>query len=49
VPLIPISDSLFLLGTNPLEFVKDARGRVTHFTTIFVEGDLIGRRVPDKK
>ena len=49
VPLTPISDSRFLLGTNPLEFIKDAQGRVTHFSTIFVEGDLIGRRVPDKK
>jgi hypothetical protein len=49
VPLTPISDSRFLLGTNPLEFIKDSQGRVTHFSTIFVEGDLIGRRVPDKK
>ena len=49
VPLVPISESRFLLGANPMEFVKDARGRVTHFSATFVEGDLIGRRVPDQK
>jgi hypothetical protein len=49
VPLVPISETRFLLGPNPMEFVKDAQGRVTHFSAIFVEGDLIGRRVPDKK
>jgi len=32
-----------------MEFVKDKEGRVTHFSATFVEGDLIGRRVPDQK
>jgi hypothetical protein len=49
VPLVPISESRFLLGPNPLEFVKDAQGRVTHFSATFVEGDLKGIKVPDKK
>jgi hypothetical protein len=49
VPLVPISDTMFLLGSNPLTFVKDAQGRVTHFSAIFVEGDLIGRKLPDLK
>jgi hypothetical protein len=49
VPLVPISESRFLLGPNPMEFVKDKEGRVTHFSATFVEGDLIGKKVPDKK
>ena len=49
VPLVPISESRFLLGPNPMEFVKDKDGRVTHFSATFVEGDLIGRRVADQK
>ena len=49
VPLVPISESRFLLGPNPLEFIKDKDGRVTHFSATFVEGDLIGRKVPDRK
>jgi hypothetical protein len=32
-----------------MEFVKDAQGRVTHFSATFVEGDLIGKKVADKK
>jgi len=49
VPLVPISESRFLLGPNPMDFVKDKEGRVTHFSATFVEGDLIGKKVPDKK
>jgi hypothetical protein len=49
VPLVPISETRFLLGPNPLEFVKNAQGRVTHFFTTTVEGDLVGRRLPDTK
>ena len=49
VPLVPISNSRFLLGPNPMEFVKDKEGRVTHFAATFVEGDLIGRRVAERK
>jgi hypothetical protein len=48
-PLIPMSETRFLWGSNPLEFVKDARGRVTHFVSVWVEGDLVARRVPDEK
>ena len=49
VPLVPISETRFLLGPNPLEFVKNAQGRVTHFFTTTVEGDIVGRRLPDAK
>ena len=49
VPLVPISESRFLLGPNPLEFKKNAQGRVTHFAATFVEGDLVGTKVADKK
>ena len=35
--------------SNRLEFVKDAQGRVTHFVVIFVEGNLIAKRMPDGK
>ena len=48
-PLVPISESRFLFGTNLMEFVKDKEGRVTHFSATFVEGDLKGMKVPDKK
>jgi hypothetical protein len=46
-PLVAISDTKFLWGSNPLEFVSDQQGRVTHFVTIFVEGDLVARKMPD--
>ena len=49
VPLVPLSDTRFLLGTNPMEFVKDKQGRVTHFLLTTVEGDIVGRRLPDRK
>jgi hypothetical protein len=49
VPLVPIGEARFLLGANPMEFVKDEQGRVTHFSATFVEGDLIGRRVTEAK
>lgn len=49
VPLVPIAENRFLLGPNPMEFVKDESGRVTHFSATFVEGDLIGRRLPESK
>jgi hypothetical protein len=49
-PLIPLSETEFLwAGSNRLEFVKNAQGRVTHFVTIFVEGNLVANRVPDGK
>ena len=47
-PLIPLSETRFLFSTNPIEFKKDAQGRVTHFSATFVEGDIVARRLPDK-
>lgn len=46
-PLTPISPSRFLFGSNPIEFIQDTHGRVTHFVATFVEGELVGKRVPD--
>jgi hypothetical protein len=47
-PLVPVSDTEFVWAdSNRLRFVKDARGRVTHFVAMLVEGDLIARRLPD--
>jgi hypothetical protein len=48
-PLVPMSETKFLWGSNPLEFVTDQQGRVTHFVTIFVEGDLVAKRMPNGK
>ena len=49
-PLMPLSETEFLwAGSNRLEFVKNAQGRVTHFVGIFVEGNLVANRVPDGK
>ena len=36
-------------GSNRVKFVKDAQGRVTHFVSTFVEGDLVVKRIPDGK
>jgi hypothetical protein len=47
-PLTPLSDTDFLwAGSNRLRFVRDGNGRVTHFVAVFVEGDLIARKIPD--
>jgi hypothetical protein len=49
-PLTPLSETRFLwAGSNRVEFVKDAQGRVTHFVGTFVEGDLIVKRISDRK
>src|SRR5262245_27711229 len=49
-PLTPLSETHFLwAGSGRLEFVKGARGSVTHFVATYVEGDLIVKRVPDKQ
>ena len=49
-PLIPLSETQFVwAGSNRLEFVKDTQGRVTHFVVIFVEGNMVGKRIPDGK
>jgi hypothetical protein len=47
-PLVPLSDTQFFwAASNRLEFVKDAQGQVTHFVLILVEGNMIGRKIPD--
>ena len=49
-PLTPLSETQFLwAGSNRLEFVKDAQGRVTHFVVTVVEGNLIVKKIPDGK
>jgi hypothetical protein len=49
-PLTPLSDTQFYWAAgNQLQFVKDAQGRVTHFVVVFVEGNMIAKRVPDRK
>ena len=49
-PLTPLSETQFLwAGSNRVKFVKDAQGRVTHFVSTFVEGDLVVKRIPDGK
>ena len=49
-PLIPLSETKFVWAeSNPLEFIKDAQGRVTHFIFTAVEGNLVVKRIPDEK
>ena len=49
-PLIPLSETQFVWASgNRLEFFKDAQGRVTHFEVVYVEGNLVGRRISDRK
>jgi hypothetical protein len=38
--LIPVSEAVFFMRDDRIEFVKDNRGTVTHFTRRWVEGDL---------
>lgn len=46
-PLKPLSETEFVWAdSSRLTFFKDARGRVTHFSMVFVEGDLVARRMP---
>jgi hypothetical protein len=48
-PLIPVSETVLYLREARIEFVKDARGAVTHFTRTWAEGDLKYMRKPDRK
>src|SRR5262245_23541964 len=49
-PLTPVSQTEFVWAAgNRLEFFKDASGRVTHFVVVFVEGNLVVRRVTDAR
>jgi hypothetical protein len=47
VPLVPLSDTKFLWAAtaNPIEFVKDAQGRVTHLIFTAVEGDAVIKKL----
>jgi hypothetical protein len=47
-PLTPVSESVFYLRNARIEFVRDARGAVTHFTRTWVEGDLEYLRKPNR-
>jgi len=48
-PMVPISETQFMWAdSNRIEFVKDAQGRVTHFKAVFVEGDLVAKKVSGK-
>jgi len=48
--LIPVSETRFVWAANAkLEFFKDAQGRVTRFEIVYVEGNLVGKRMPDRK
>ena len=49
-PLIPVSETQFVwAGGDRLTFVKDAQGRVTRFEIVYVEGNLVGKRMPNGK
>ena len=48
-PLTPTSESVFYLRDARIEFVKDAKGAVTHFKRTWVEGDLDYMRKPNGK
>jgi hypothetical protein len=49
VPATPLSETRFSLGGQRIEFVKDAQGNVTHYVTLYVEGDLISVKKPDAR
>jgi hypothetical protein len=49
-PLTPLSETKFVWAGNArLEFFKDGQGRVTRFEIVYVEGNLVGRRMTDGK
>ena len=47
VPLVALSETKFLWAAtaNPIEFVKDAQGRVTHAIFTSVEGDTVVKKL----
>jgi len=49
VALIPMSDTIFSILGDRIQFVKDERGVVTHYISFAAEGDLKSIRKPDKK
>ena len=48
MPLIPLSETLFSVAGDRIEFVKDDKGTVTHFISFAAEGNLKNIRKPDK-
>jgi hypothetical protein len=46
--MIPLSETLFSVLGDRLEFVKDDKGKVTHFVSFAAEGNLKSTRRPDK-
>ena len=48
-PLVPISETRFLFGSNPIEFARDKHGRTTHFVVTVVEGDIAARKLPETR
>ncbi len=48
-PMVPVSETAFFAGPDRVDFVLNAKGEVTHFTTAFAEGDLKSFRIPDRK
>ena len=49
VPATPLSETRFSLSGQRIEFVKDAQGNVTHYVTLYVEGDLRSVKTPDAR
>jgi hypothetical protein len=45
--LSPESETTFSVAGQPIEFVKDGNGAVTHFVIHLVEGDQKGLRTGD--
>jgi hypothetical protein len=47
VPMVPLSETKFLWAAtaNPIEFVKDAQGHVTHAIFTSVEGDTVVKKL----
>jgi hypothetical protein len=47
--LIPLSETVFSLLGDRIQFIKDERGAVTHYISFAAEGDLKSTRIPDGK
>jgi len=46
MPLIPLSETLFSVAGDRIEFAKDDKGKVTHFVSFAAEGALKSIRKP---
>ena len=46
MPLIPLSETMFSVAGDRIEFVKDGSGKVTHFVSFAAEGALKNIRKP---